>query len=87
MTGGTRGARFLTMSLMTGEATEPFVNADGSSVIAAANFHAHYGGVALVAQSLANVGAEFYQAVAIAHRRQRKLVESDVVELAPVKQR
>jgi hypothetical protein len=75
------------MALVTSEATQSFVNTDRSPVIAAANLHSDYRRVALVAEGLANVRADLYQALAVAHRRQRQLIETDVVEFAPIKER
>lgn len=53
MAGGAGGSRLLSMTLVAGEATESLVNAGGCAVVPAANFHAHKGRMALVAERLA----------------------------------
>ena len=70
--GGTGG---LAVFFVAGEATEAFVDSDGSTVVAGADLSGCFWGMALVAESLTLVGTDLHQARAFIHLWQRKAVE------------
>jgi len=66
---GTGGPRLLAMALVAREAAESFVNTDGSPVIAGADLQVCEGSVALVAESLSDVGTDLDRPIAVMHGR------------------
>src|SRR5208283_830126 len=86
VTGGTGRARMLAMFLMTREATETFVDADGRAVVAGMHFHTGEGRVALVAKRLAGIGADLHRPAGIEHHRQRKKSDGKAGALATVEE-
>src|SRR5689334_12137557 len=70
MTRRARRPGLLAVSAMAGEAAESFVDADGRAVVARTHLPGHQRCVALVTESLTNVGTDLNFAVAVAHRRQ-----------------
>ena len=87
MAGGARSSGLLAVSLMAGEAAESFMHAHRSAIVARCHVHRGQRRVALVAEGLANVRADFDSSVAVMHRGQRKISESHVIEFAAVEKR
>lgn len=86
MAGSAGGASRLTMLLVAGEATQAFMDTDGSTVVARADLASRVGRVALITQRLPWIGADLHWACAVIYLRERKTVERDVVLLATVEQ-
>src|SRR5450631_1022739 len=86
MARGARCSRFLAVFFVAGETTEAFVDSEGRAVVAGVDLAAGLRGVALVAESLALVGADLDQASAFEHLRERKTGECDVILFATIKQ-
>ena len=64
--------RLLAVFFVAGETTEAFVDSDGRAVVAGSDLVAGLWGMALVAESLALVGADLDQASAFEHLRKRQ---------------
>ena len=86
MAGAARRTRLLAMFQVAGQAAESFVDADGSAVVAGLDLPRGRGRVALVAQSLARVGADEDLARAVEHFGEGKFRHGNVGEFAAVKQ-
>ena len=76
----------LSMFLMARQATETFVDANGSAVVAGMHFSIGERRVALVAESLARIGADLHRPAGIKHGRQRKKSDGEAEAFAAVKE-
>ena len=65
--GGARFPSFLAMSLMTAKAADPLVDAQGRMIVARTCLRAGHRRVALIAEGLARVRADFYLPIRFAH--------------------
>lgn len=70
---------------MAGEATEPFMHADGRTIISGSDLLAGQRRVTLIAERLASIRADLDRPAAIAHGRQRELCQRYVFQFPPVK--
>lgn len=77
----------LAVFFVAGEATESFVDADRSAVVAGVDLAAGIRGMALVAESLTLVGTDLHRARSFIHLRHREAIQRDVILLAAVKER
>lgn len=85
--GGAGGARAHGVIFVAGKATEAFVNARGSAVVARMQHPRGIRPVTLVAERLPRVVADFNFAVALAHRRQGQVGKGDGLHLSAIEQR
>jgi hypothetical protein len=84
--GRTGCPRCLAVSLVACEATESFVHTHGGAIVPRANIRRSQWRVALIAESLPDVGADMNRTVAILHGRKRKPLNRYVVELPTIEQ-
>lgn len=84
MTRCARGARLLAVLFVARETAQAFVDSDGSAVVTGADLAAGLGRVALVAESLALVGADFHEARAFVQLRKREIRKRHVVLLTAI---
>ena len=75
------------MTLMTRKAAEAFVDANRGSVISRTDFPGDKWRVTLIAERLAQVWTDLHLTVAIAHRWQGHLFESQVLEFPAIEKR
>ena len=87
MTGGARGASGLSVLLVAGKAAETFVDADWGAIVAGSDLRISVGSMALIAECLARIGADFDEARTIMHLRKRQTGKGDVVLLAAIEER
>src|ERR1039458_3111199 len=83
---GAGGAGLLAVLLVTGEATESFMHADGCAVVAGCHLGRGLRGVTLVAQGLARIGAGRDGARSIAHGGEWQKIEGEVLLLAAIEE-
>ena len=85
MAGGARRTSVLSVSLVAGEATEPFVNSHGGAIISRADLSAGQSCVALIAECLADIRADLHCPIAQSHGWQRELCQRHIVQFSPIK--
>ena len=85
--GGAGNPRFHAVIGVAGEATEAFMNAHGSAVVAGAHLAAGLRRVALVAERLARIAADLHRPLPFAHLRQGQFGQRNGLHFAPVEER
>jgi len=80
------GARQLAVIEVAGEATQAFVHADGSAIVARSNLLRCAWSVALVAERLSRIGTDLHRAIPIFHFRQAQSADGNGLHLTAIEQ-
>ncbi len=86
VTGGAGGASLHAMLGVAREATESFVDADGSAIVARTNLRCGFRGMTLIAEGLALIGADFNGAVFVEHPGQRQFRDGNLTHFTAIEE-